>query len=259
MPSDKSVERTHAEAYQDIRGDTDLPPDAAQQLVTQGFVVLPGPSVPGGIAQLQAAFDTAVATAGTADVRVSSSTRVTDWVNRSSEFDGVYVYPPLLAACYLVIGRPFKLSNTCARTLDPGTAAQELHIDVKYGADGWPIVGYIWMVDAFDAGNGATRFVSGSHLRRHSPNDHDSDVAIDPDESTLACGPAGSLIVFNGSVWHGHTANRSAHRRRSVQGHFVARDATAAIDYRARMRPETLGRIGDLARYILDLPPTGGT
>lgn len=243
----------HEDVWQAIRGEAWLPPDAAHRLATQGFVVLPGPGVPGGIGQLQAAYDAAVALADSSDVRIASSTRVADFVNRSMEFDGLYIYPPLLAACWSVIGRPFKLSNTCARTLNPGTPAQELHSDVKYGADGWPLVGYIWMVDAFDAGNGATRFVSGSHGRRYAPNEQSGDAALDSYDVALACGAAGSLIVFAGSTWHGHGANRSARPRRSVQGHFVAREARSAIDYRARMRPETLHRIGHLARYLLDL------
>jgi ectoine hydroxylase-related dioxygenase (phytanoyl-CoA dioxygenase family) len=227
------------DTYEGISRDFRLPPGAARQLTNEGFVVIPGPTASGGFDQVQGAFDTAVATADRADVRVSSSTRVTDFVNRSTEFDCLYVYPPLLAACCLIIGRPFKLSNTCARTLESGAPAQELHVDVKHGADGWPLVGYIWMIDGFDAENGATRFVSA--------NGHE----------TLACGPKGSLIVFDASIRHGYTANRSARPRRSVQGHFVPRDATGAINYRARMRPETLGRIGDLARYLLDLstPP----
>ena len=161
-----------ADTYQTIRREVQLPPDVAQQLATQGFVVLPGPSVPGGIEQLQAAYDAVVATADPSDVRAASSTRVRDFVNRSIEFDGIYVYPPLLAACCSVIGRPFKLSNTCARTLNPGAPAQDLHADVRFGADGWPLVGYIWMIDAFDSGNGATRFVSGSHRWGYAPNEH---------------------------------------------------------------------------------------
>jgi ectoine hydroxylase-related dioxygenase (phytanoyl-CoA dioxygenase family) len=244
----------HADTFQTLSRECRLPPDAMRQLTTHGFVVIPGPYVRGGIAQVQAAYDTAVATADAADMRISSSTRVTDFVNRSAEFDGLYVHPPLLAACCLVIGRPFKLSNTCARTLEPGAPAQKLHVDVKHEADGWPLVGYIWMIDSFSAANGATRFVSGSHLRHHGPEGCSSEDAIDSDEKTLACGPAGSLIVFNASVWHGHAANQSAHRRRSVQGHFVARDATAAINYRSRMRPDTESRIQDVARYLLDLP-----
>jgi ectoine hydroxylase-related dioxygenase (phytanoyl-CoA dioxygenase family) len=244
----------HVDTFQILSRECRLPPDATQQLATHGFVVIPGPCVQGGIAQVQAAYDTAVATADIAEVRISSSTRVTDFVNRSVEFDGLYVHPPLLAACCLVIGQPFKLSNTCARTLDPGAPAQNLHVDVKHEADGWPSVGYIWMIDSFSAENGATRFVSGSHLRRHAPENCSNEEVIDFDETTLACGPAGSLIVFNASVWHGHTANLSAQRRRSVQGHFVARDATASINYRSRMRPETASRIRDVARYLLDLP-----
>ena len=244
----------HVDTFQTLSHECRLPPEAARQLTTHGFVVIPGPGVQGGIAQVQAAYDTDVATADVADVRISSSTRVTDFVNRSAEFDGLYVYPPLLAACCLVIGRPFKLSNTCARTLNPGAPGQNLHVDAEHEADGWPLVGYIWMVDPFSAENGATRFVSGSHLRRNGPEDESSEAAIGSDETTLACGPAGSLIIFNAYILHGHAPNRSAHRRRSVQGHFVARDATAAINYRSRMRPETASRIQDVARYLLDLP-----
>jgi hypothetical protein len=242
------------EMHQSILRDCQLPPHAARQLLSRGYVVLPGPSMPSGISRVRSAFDSDVASAEPADVRVSSSTRVTDFVNRSTEFDALYLYPPLLAACCLVVGRPFKLSNTCARILNPGAPAQELHADVEHGADGWPLVGYIWMIDAFGPENGATRFVTGSHLRRQSPEGACGGVAVDAGEPALACGTAGSLIVFNGSVWHGYTANRSAHSRRSVQGHFVARDARAAIDYGSRMRPATLARIGERARYLLDLP-----
>ncbi len=230
--------------------DLQLSPHAALQLGTDGFVVLPGPNVLGGIERLQSAYDACVASADPADVRIASSLRVKDFVNRSQEFDCVYIHPPLLAACISVIGGSFKLSNTCARTLSPGAPAQPLHVDVKRGDDDWPMVGYIWMIDAFDAENGATRFVPGSHLRPGSPDGVDT---IDGDGVALACGPAGSLIVFDASVWHGHTANRSASPRRSVQGHFVARDARSAIDYRLRMKAETLSRLGDVAKYLLEL------
>lgn len=240
---------THTDPFLDLSRTARAQPDDAQQLVSRGFVVVPGPDVAGGSAALQRAYDQAVTAADPIDVRVSSSTRVTDFVNRTGEFDGVYIHPPLLAACCLVLQRPFKLSFTCARTLNPGAAAEKIHTDVKHEADGWPIVGYIWMVDAFDAENGATRFVPGSHLRPYGP-----DERTHSDEPVLACGPAGSIIIFNGSTWHGHSANRSSHARRSVQGHFVARDARTVIDYGARMRPETARRIGPLAKYLLNLP-----
>jgi ectoine hydroxylase-related dioxygenase (phytanoyl-CoA dioxygenase family) len=215
--------------------------------------VMAGPTVPGGAAQLSDAYDHAIATADPADVRISSSTRVTDFVNRGPVFDGVYIYPPLLAACCQIIGRPFKLSGTRARTLEPGAPMEALHVDVKNRADGWPIVGFIMMVDSFDAENGATRFVPGSHLQPREPSELMTNPIDAHEDQVLACGPPGSIVIFNGSAWHSHTANRSARRRRSVQGHFVPRDARAAIDHAARMRPETLQRIGALAKYVLDV------
>jgi ectoine hydroxylase-related dioxygenase (phytanoyl-CoA dioxygenase family) len=184
---------------------------------------------------------------------VTSSTRVTDFVNRGPEFDGIYVFPPLLAACCLIIGQPFKLSGTRARTLAPGALVEGLHVDAKPNADGWPIVGFIMMVDAFDAENGATRFVPGSHLKLQDPREFLSNPTKAHKEEVLACGPAGSIIVFNGSVWHSHTANRSRRRRRSLQGHFIPRDARASVDHAARIRPDVLARIGSLAKYILQL------
>lgn len=140
-----------------------------------------------------------------------------------------------------------------ARTLEPGAPAQPLHVDVRRGADGWPLVGFILMVDEFDAENGATRFVPGSHLLFREPGEMMKDAAEACEGQVLACGPAGSMILFHGSVWHGHTANRSARRRRSIQGAFIPREARAAIDQAARIRPETLRRIGDLAKYVLDI------
>jgi hypothetical protein len=237
--------------YQTIAAQPQLPAAVAAQLRDAGFVVIPGPVTPGGIERLSLAYDHAVSTADAVDVRVSSSTRVTDFVSRGLEFDGIYVFPPLLAACCLIIGQPFKLSGTRARTLEPGAPAEELHVDVKPKADGWPIVGFILMVDEFDAENGATRFVPGSHLKLSDPDEVLGHRTEAHEDEVLACGPAGSMIIFNGSVWHSHTTNRSRRRRRSLQGHFVPRGARASVDHAARLRPGAIGRIGNLARYVL--------
>lgn len=240
-----------------IAAKSHLPPDAARQLREIGFVVMPGPAIQGGREQLSDAYDRAVATASPADLhigRTGSSTRIDDFVNRGSEFDGIYIYPPLLAACCQIIGEPFKLSGMRARTLNPGAPTEGLHVDVKHRANGWPLVGCILMVDAFDAENGATRVVPGSHLQPREPREVMSNPQDAHDEQVLVCGPAGSIIIFNASVWHSHGANRSASPRRSVQAHFVPREAQPSTgDHSGRMRPETLQRIGDLAKYVLNV------
>ena len=240
-----------------IASQSHLPPDVARQLRDLGFVVIPGPVIPGGCKRLSEAYDRAVATADPVDVHIrnsKSSIRIDDFVNRGAEFDGIYIYPPLLAACCQIIGGPFKLSGIRARTVNPHAPAERLHVDVKYRAHEWPLVGCILMVDAFDAENGATRFVPGSHLQPREPGEVMSSTQDAHEEQVLACGPAGSVIIFNASVWHGHGANRSARPRRSIQAHFVSRKAQASPeDHSSRMRPETLQRINDLAKYVLDV------
>ncbi|MCM3872629.1 MAG: phytanoyl-CoA dioxygenase family protein [Pyrinomonadaceae bacterium] len=240
-----------------IASESHLSPDAARQLRDIGFVVVPGPVVLGGCEQLSEAYDRAVATADPADMhtgRTRSSTRINDFVNRGPEFDGIYIYPPLLAACCQIIRGPFKLSGMRARTLNPGAPTERLHVDVKHRANGWPLVGCILMVDVFDSENGATRFVPGSHLQPPEPSEVMTNPQDAHEEQVLACGPAGSVIIFNASVWHSHGANRSARPRRSIQAHFVPREAQASPDdHSRRMRPETLQRISDLAKYVLNV------
>jgi ectoine hydroxylase-related dioxygenase (phytanoyl-CoA dioxygenase family) len=207
---------------------------------------------PENLARLTDAYATAMASASSPDSRIgSTSTRVTDLVNRGREFDEVYVFPPLLEACCRVIGRPFKLSSLQARTLRPHTPAQDLHVDVRRDSADWPLLGFILMVDDFRQDNGATRFVPGSHLRSSAPEDTVCDLRADSADQVLVCAPAGSMVIFNGSAWHGHTANTTDEPRRSLQGAFIPRDGQAATDFAARMQSETRARLGGLARWVL--------
>lgn len=99
-----------------------LDSDAVSELRERGFAILPGAVPSGEMEQLAAAYGAAVASATGDDVSIgSTSTRVTDFVNRRAEFDRLYVWPPLLEACRRVIARPFKLS-CWSSTGRPGTA-----------------------------------------------------------------------------------------------------------------------------------------
>jgi ectoine hydroxylase-related dioxygenase (phytanoyl-CoA dioxygenase family) len=124
-------------------------------------------------------------------------------------------------------------------------------VDFERDKDGWTTVGFILMVDEFRSDNGATRFIPGSHNWSTVPDKLKNDHQADYENQIVACGPAGSLIVFNGSVWHGHTANSSDKPRRSIQGAFIRRNACSGENLPERMRPDTLARIGPLAKYVL--------
>ena len=231
-----------------------LPTDAAEELSKRGFVVLPGLVAGTAVPQLQAAYDEAVTRAHPTDVGLGrTSTRVTDFVNRGPTFDAVYTWPAALEACCRVIGRPFRLSAMHARTLRPGASAQELHVDIPRTSDAWPMLGLILMVDAFHAENGATRFVPGSHHWTELPEHVLEDRFAPHPGEVLACGEAGSTILFNASTWHGHTANMTSVPRRSLQATFIPRDGRPATDFVARMQPATRARLDAVARYVIGL------
>jgi ectoine hydroxylase-related dioxygenase (phytanoyl-CoA dioxygenase family) len=224
------------------------------ELTKHGFVVLPGPFAAEEVGPLQAAYDSACARAAPEDVRVgSASTRVTDFVNRGAIFDAVYTWPPVLDAARHVIKNGFRLSALHARTLHAGAPAQALHVDLPRTSDAWPMLAFILMVDEFRPDNGATRFVPGSHRWTEAPED----VLVDPlapyPGEILACGPAGSMILFDASTWHEHTANTSPAGRRSLQGTFIPRTGRPATDFVGRMEPETLARLSPVARWLVGI------
>lgn len=235
-----------------IGASCELSASAIQHLRDVGFVVIPGPVALNRLAQLAAAYDSAVASASSDDVGVgSTTTRVHDFVNRGSEFDDLYVFQPLLEACCRVIEQPFKLSTLLARTVRPRSRAQALHVDFERDMGGWPMVGFIFMVDEFRGDNGATRFIPGSHNWSTVPDELRSEPLADYQDQIVACAPAGSVIIYNGAVWHGHTANPSGEPRRSIQGAYIRREARFGVNLPECMRPDTLARISSLARYVL--------
>ncbi len=231
--------------FTSISAETQLSASAIDALRNDGFVVMPGPVPTAKLPELAHSYDQAVCRATPDDIKVgSTTTRVSDFVNRDAEFDNLYLYPPILQACCRVIEQPFKLSTMHARTLRPRTPAQRLHVDFPGDAQGWPMLGFILMIDEFTPKNGATCFLPGSQ-GWEAPSGRSSFVP--------ACGPAGSVIVFNGSVWHGHGANETDEPRRSIQGAYIRRTETSGANLPARMRQETLHRIGALAKYLLTL------
>src|SRR5438034_4792300 len=106
------------DCFSAIASNSELPADAAEALHDNGYVVIPGLLTKERSAQIAEAYDAAVSSADPADVGIGrTTTRVHDFVNRSPDFDQLYVNNLILSACCSVIGRPFKLSTMLARTV----------------------------------------------------------------------------------------------------------------------------------------------
>jgi len=97
--------------------------------------------------------------------------------------------------------------------INPGESAQGLHYDDQYTFLSRPRqpLGYsfLWVIDEFTVNNGATVILPKSHRwnDRHPRPD---------DERMKVCAPAGSLIAYPSTLWHGGGANESKHSRNAI-------------------------------------------
>jgi Phytanoyl-CoA dioxygenase (PhyH) len=240
--------------FNKIASSATLPAASARELLEEGFVVIPGPFSPRLMQNLAETYDSMMQSDTGSDFKIASTTtRLNDIVNRGPAFDDLYLHFPLLEACRYVIRAPFKLSSLLGRTLRAGSAAQRLHSDMPRDSPDAPMVGFILMIDDFETDNGATQFIPTSQNWADVPSDHPAASEPIYPERVLACGQAGSMIIFDASILHGHTANSTTSPRRSIQGYFVQRGARSGTNFSSRMSQETFDRISPFARYLLSV------
>lgn len=185
-----------------------------QALDREGYLVVPGALDAAWVCRLRRAFDEADAQAsGTQHVTISPETPEYDaWL-------ALQRHPALLAAAARLLGNPFHVRDAHGRNPLPGFGQQGLHADWPERAPGggYCVVTAIWMIDDFTPENGATRVVPGTHLlARAIPKALGQPLARHPEERAVI-GSAGTLLVFNGHLWHSGQKNESQGPRRCVQ------------------------------------------
>lgn len=252
---------TIAEALDQIgAAGTSLSERERRTLDENGWLALPGILSPDQIAAICSRLDQLLETegdrAGLEAHQEVGAARLSDLVNKGSAFDVFYTQPKVLACISHVLGGDLKLSSLNARFALPGSGAQSLHTD--WGrlerAGEFQVCNSIWLLDDFTPHNGATRVVSGSHLwGTRQPADEMEDTAQPHPKETLLLAPAGTVVVFNSHTWHGGTLNRTDSPRRAVHSYFVRRAHPQQVDQRRYARVETLNRISEAAKTILDV------
>lgn len=179
----------------------------------KGYVLRASALDPAWVEALLHGFDGSDEQSGTQHVEITSSTPC------RQAWQALARHPLLLEAARHVLGLPFTEPGVHGRNPLPGYGQQGLHSDWKprSPADPFFVVTAIFMLDAFTEQNGATRIVPGSHLLTAPiAKSYAQPLAHHPDE-TIVTGPSGSVLIFNGHLWHAGTRNASAGPRRSVQ------------------------------------------
>ena len=142
--------------------------------------------------------------------------RVWNLINKGEIFRRLVLNETVRTLIAHVLGEEVLLSSFTGNIANPGGLAQGLHRDDGYAPRdlGIPIVANsLYMLDDFTEENGATRVAPGSHL-------DPSYTAAAPPQTVAATGPAGTVMVFDGRLWHGTGANRSSVRRAGVLGYY---------------------------------------
>jgi len=133
-------------------------------------------------------------------------------------FDELATHPLLLGVLDRVLGH-YQLSGPVGIDIGPGESAQGLHRDDVVYPLSWPhpqvVLNTMWALDDFTEDNGATLIVPGSH--KTGPDDQPALA-----DAVVATMPAGSVMFYVGTVWHGGGANRTDQRRLGVILEYVA-------------------------------------
>jgi len=134
-------------------------------------------------------------------------------------FAQVPVHPAVLPIVEGVLDDGCLISSLSSIAIDPGETAQPIHADdqvIPLEKPHAPIVcNSMWALTDFTEANGATRLVPGSH-RKSSP-DYGGDY-----ETIAAEMPKGSVLIWDGALWHGGGVNRTDKRRTGIAMNYCA-------------------------------------
>ena len=179
--------------------------------------------------------------------------RVENLNHKGPLFDDLWLHPVLLAVLRYFLG-DFRLGSMTSRSPRPHGGHQRLHRDgprvFEAAATSCQTA---WMLDDFNSVRGTTRLIPGSHRFPSRPEEVMDDPEAPHPDQVLVAAPRGSLMVFNGYLWHGGTENTTDELRRGVFSFYVRRDQPRKYDQRTLLGEATRSRLSAEACYVLDV------
>lgn len=145
--------------------------------------------------------------------------RVYNLLVHGESFREIPVHPKVLPIVEGVLDRGCLISSLSSIDILPGERAQPIHADdqlIPIPKPHPPIVcNTMWALTDFTEANGATRLVPGSH-KLGNPD-------FGGEYDTIAAEmPRGSVLIWNGSLWHGGGENTTDDRRIGIAMNYCA-------------------------------------
>lgn len=158
---------------------------------------------------------------------------------------------PLILGCLDRVFEPnYLLSQLQAINILPGEEQQPLHHDDLFYRVPRPRpalgAATIWAIDEFTQQNGATVVIPGSHLWDDRQPTEDDRKNLEP-----VVMPAGSVVLFLGTLWHAGGANRSDAARLCVSAQYCAPWCRTQENYSLSLSRETVKKCSEHIQRML--------
>lgn len=212
----------------------------------QGYVIVPELVPRETMAAIKEAARPFLQYNGRNEIEGYKTRRIYSVIEKTLACNPLVEHPLILSLLDQMLMPNYLLSQLQVIDIHPGEVAQPLHHDDGF----YPIArprppvsaATIWAIDDFTAENGATLVLPKSHLwGDRTPTDADRNDLVS------AVMPAGSVVFFLGTLWHGAGANRSAATRMAATAHYCEPWARQQENYslaisrdRARLCSETI-------------------
>lgn len=163
--------------------------------------------------------------------------RIYNLLARGAPFEQVPTHQEVLPVVEGVLDEGCLISSLSSIAIGPGEIAQPIHADdmvIPLAKPHTPIVcNSMWALTDFTAENGATRLVPGSHLKGNPEYGGDY-------ETIAAEMPRGSVLVWDGALWHRGGANATGERRVGIAMNYCAGFIRQQENQQLGIPPETV-------------------
>ena len=179
-----------------------------RQLAREGYTIIENVAAPEFVARLR---NTILESTTAGETGSGSSMMV---LGRDPVYAEAALNPRVMAMAEFSVGRGFLLGSLIASIHTHGRPALELHCDQEMFPAPLPahnmMLTACWATDEFTREGGATRVVPGTS--RHLRHPSEDEVAENYGAIAMEC-PAGSVVFWDGRIWHGNFARNSDGQR----------------------------------------------
>lgn len=221
-----------------------------QQLMEQGYLILNRIVDNDQVAKVRAEAEVHLGHLGRNSFEGERAQRIYGVPEKMRAADCFVEHPLVLAHLDRVMQPSYLLSQAQVINIQDQSPAQPLHTDDNFYRVSRPrpalSVATVFAIDDFTEDNGATVAIPRSH------DWNDDRVPSEDDELVKAVMPAGSCILFLGTLWHGGGANLSGKARLALTCQYCEPYLRTQENFFLSVSPATVSGLSENLKRLLD-------